>query len=120
MARETESGPVQSLRPSRVDSTPPTKGKSSIPPPTVILILDRMSASAPAGGGRGPSQKESLGGAATPVAGYLGPDQRCAKCEHFRAGLCDQAQVIKDPQLEKKDGKAVVDADGSCPWFEAD
>lgn len=61
----------------------------------------------------------------TSVAGYAGPEEgpfHCGHCIHFEEikegdGRCNHPKVLKDPKIEKKDDKAVVDENGCCNLY---
>jgi hypothetical protein len=112
-------------RPSKIDSLLPAQGTSARQSPTIVLILDRMAASAPAASDRGSSQKKEKSeekGGGTPLAEYMGPESGpfcCGRCEYFEGGkFCVQKVVLKDPEIDKDGGRAVVDAKGCCRFFE--
>ena len=61
-------------------------------------------------------------GAGTKATGYALPEMgpfKCANCIHVSESndRCDHPDVIKDPDVPKENGKAVVHAESCCNYF---
>lgn len=126
-------GSMPDKKPSRIDPPPvkpsPGSNAGAIPPQSITIILGRMAEQGKDAGGASSARLNKdiasytgARGGGTPLAEYMGPEAGpfdCEHCKHFEdGGLCNQPTVIKDPDLKKRKGKAIVDAKGCCRFFQ--